>query len=446
MKKRAILLICALCANIARSSPEAAASAVTDVRSDADWIMSARLADGAIANYVDRQAVWPYLSNFAAMGLARATEVTKDTKYVKASWTWLAWYRAHMDTRGFVTDYVVRNGQLVSTGFMDSTDAYAATFLMALRDTYRADPSLTRLRANRAAVTAAIKAIEATQDADGLTWAKPDWHVKYLMDQAEVYAGLLAGAEIAKTLNDLALRKRALADSVRVRDGVARLWDGTANAYDWAVHGDGARTGASWSVLYPDALQQAWAVAFGLVPATRGALIMSRFVTEQPAWDEPLALATFAGGMSQPVGYWPVAGLALRRVGSVLAVAGGTSIRTIASNTGRAWPFTTATAGQLILLSAIGLPGARTLDAQPLTTLVTTTVGTIPTLSKTSSPAPASATPGTTPAPTGTTPSPTPAPLLRVERDVGPVGAEVVIQPDGIGVGATASPLTQPGP
>jgi len=40
-------------------------------------------------------------------------------------------------------------------------------------------------------------------DADGLTWAKPSWHVKYLMDQAEVYAGLVAAidAELATETN-----------------------------------------------------------------------------------------------------------------------------------------------------------------------------------------------------------------------------------------------------
>src|SRR5207247_4457519 len=91
------------------------ATVATDVAAEADWIMSARLPDGAIANYVDRQAVWPYLSNFAAMGLAKASGVTKNMSYVAAAWTWLSWYQAHEDTQGFVTDYKVSNGTLVST-------------------------------------------------------------------------------------------------------------------------------------------------------------------------------------------------------------------------------------------------------------------------------------------------------------------------------------------
>ena len=105
---------------------------VDDVRADADWILAAQLPDGAIAHYSDRVAVWPYLANFAAQGLLRATEVTGDQKYLDAAWRWFGWYQAHMDAQGFVADYAMRDGVLTSTGFMDSTDAYAGTFLSAV--------------------------------------------------------------------------------------------------------------------------------------------------------------------------------------------------------------------------------------------------------------------------------------------------------------------------
>src|SRR5919106_4116315 len=151
------------CAMLVPSARPAYAAVVDDVRADANWILSARLSDGAIANYVDRQAVWPYLANFAAMGLARATVVTKDKKYVEAAWKWLSWYQAHMDAQGFVTDYVVKDGRAVSTGFMDSTDAYAGTFLLAVRDIYRANANRTRLKTLKKGIVLAVKAIEATQ-------------------------------------------------------------------------------------------------------------------------------------------------------------------------------------------------------------------------------------------------------------------------------------------
>ena len=57
-----------------------------------------------------------------------------------------------------------------------------------------------RLTALANGLDGALRAIEATTDTDGLTWAKPAWHVKYLMDQSEVYAGLQAAKRLFTSL------------------------------------------------------------------------------------------------------------------------------------------------------------------------------------------------------------------------------------------------------
>src|SRR4051794_13563321 len=78
------------------TGPEPVAALTTahmlQIRAEADWIVQAQRSDGAIANYVDKQAVWPYLSSFAAIGLARATAVTGDKTYATRAWKWLSWY------------------------------------------------------------------------------------------------------------------------------------------------------------------------------------------------------------------------------------------------------------------------------------------------------------------------------------------------------------------
>ncbi len=329
----------------------------SDVSSDADWIMSARLPDGAIANYVDRQAVWPYLSNFAAMGLAKATTVTRNNAYVAAAWTWLSWYQAHMDATGFVTDYRMSNGVLTSTNDMDSTDAYAGTFLLAAREAYRATSDLTTLKTLTTGISKAVQAIEATQDTDGLTWAKPSWHVKYLMDQAETFAGLLAAVDLANLLKNSTLANRAQSDANRMKTGVANIWNTTTLAFDWAVHDTGARTATDWTLLYSDALQQAWAVAFGIVDSTRASSLITKFTTSQPNWQYPNKTALFSGGSQGTVGYWPVAGFGLNALKSSSAGAAAVNIRAGALANNRAWPFTTGNAGQLILFeSGFSLP------------------------------------------------------------------------------------------
>lgn len=205
------------------------------VRSEADWILAAQLPDGAIARHLDRVSVSPYLANYAAMGLAAAATETGDRAYADAAWRWVRWYRDHQDERGFVTDYDVVGGGLRSTGDMDSTDAYAGTYLLAVHEAWSATGDLPALRDVAPGIVRAVGAIEQTQDVDGLTWAKPTWHVKYLMDQAEAHAGLVAAAELARVLGDDALAARAGGAANRIERGVARATDFGTEREEYAL-------------------------------------------------------------------------------------------------------------------------------------------------------------------------------------------------------------------
>jgi hypothetical protein len=337
-------------------TPAHPAATVANVRADATWILAAQLPSGAIANYPVVPGVEiniaPYVANLSALGLARATEVTGDRTYTTAAWKWLAWYQAHMRTSGFVTDYKVVNGVEVSTGDMDSTDAYAGTFLLAARRTWKATGDLATLKTLKPGITNAVVAVEATQQSDGLTWAKPAWQVKYLMDQAETYAGLKAGAELATAVGDNALAQRATADATRMAAGIAGLWDGPTNAYDWARHASGAQQPTDWSILYSDSLQQAWAVAFGAVQGSRAQSLVNHFAASQPKWAQPAATAKFSSGSAR-VDYWPMAGMAFQAVGRTAdAQAAVTSIRTAAVSSNFAWPYNTGVAGELVLLES----------------------------------------------------------------------------------------------
>lgn len=350
-----VTLLVATCAAVLRGASPAAGLVVDDVRADADWILSAQFSDGAIANYVDKVAVWPYLSHFAAVGLVRATEVTGDARYLNAAWRWLSWYQSKQDASGFVTDYVVKDGVLTSTGDMDSTDAYAGMFLVAAREAYRVSGDEAAVRGLRTGIVQAVRAIEATQQPDGLTWAKPAWKVKYLMDQAEAFAGLVAAADLARPLNDATLSQVATSDAIRMRLGIDALWNSTTNTYDWAVHENGVHIANDNSILYPDWLQQAWAVAFGLVDEPRATDLLTRFNSAQPNWAQPTATAMFSGGM-ETVGYWPQAAFAFAEVGSLVAPLAVSTIRGAGITANRAWPYTTATAGQLIYSEAYTSP------------------------------------------------------------------------------------------
>jgi hypothetical protein len=337
------------------SIPNASADVVADVRADADWLLKAVSADGGIGTWIDRAWLVPYRSNFAAMGLARATAITKDARYVAAAWRWLDWYQAHMGSNGFVTDYQWKSGGWVSTGDMDSTDAYASTFLSAIQHAFQASGDLARLSGLRTGITKALGAMEATRDSDGLHFAKPTWPFKYVMDEAENYQGLLAAAELANILGDSSLRDRASTAAQRLKSAFTTFWNAPTAAYDWAIHANGTRSHVVWSELYASSVAQAWAVAFGLVEGAAASSLFARFESAQPNWDKPTARTQYPWGPGK-VDYWPVGGLAAARAGKPdRAKAAAASIRNAALAANRYWPFTTAEAGELILLSTDGI-------------------------------------------------------------------------------------------
>jgi hypothetical protein len=350
----AVVSVTALTATSWVASASAAVNTRTaNVASDAAWIRSGQLADGAIAWYVDRQHISPYQANYAAIGLAEARKVTGTNADLTAAVSWLKWYQGHEDASGFVTDYNVdASGVETSTGDMDSTDAYAGTYLLAVLAAYRAGATRATLKTLKPGIAGAVAAIEATRDTDGLTWAKPTWHVKYLMDQSETYAGLRAASTLAGVLGNSALKTQTSADAAAMAAGVATEWNSTTGSYDWARHDGGAQNSTDWSQLYPDTMEQAWAATFGLADPSRSTALMATAVADHPQWDQPAATDDVDGSIGT-VGYWPVAGWALLRTGQTAsAAAAATSIRAGATTGGRPWPVTTGVEGQLIVLEA----------------------------------------------------------------------------------------------
>lgn len=336
-----LALIAFLSGTVASAAPEIRPN-LSDTRAEADWILAAQLPDGAIAHYVDKIRIVPYYSDFAARGLVAAAGMTGDARYTEAAWRYLEWYQSHEDANGYVTDYVVSKGVETSTGDMDSTDAYAGAFLIAVLKVWRYSGDTPRLLRLHKGVQGACKAIESTQAQDGLTWAKPSYHVKYLMDQAETYKGLLSAAQLGVVMDDADLASQAAGMAARMHRGVDALWNPEVGAYDWAKSENGVKRKTNWAVL-GDACQQAWSVAFGLTEGARARALMQRFRTSQPGWDKPGA----AGD------YWPVVGWAFSDVGDVsTAREGYTSISYGAAASKRAWPFTPSIAGQLVVLQS----------------------------------------------------------------------------------------------
>lgn len=319
---------------------------------------------GAISVWPDRPKlllVWPYLANFAAMGLARATQVTGDATYATHAWDYLRWYSSvERPGTGYVTDYKIVDGtELESTGTYDSTDAYAGTFLAAAWDTYSATDDVSALKSISSGVSGALSAIASTQQSDGLTWATPSYHVAYLMDNVQALGGLEAAEAIERVLGNSTLESEAASRVADMKSGIASLWDASDDSYSWAKQANGWEHTTNWGNFYPDAMEQVSAVEWGAVPSTKAAEIMGKVAADEPEWTNPNATVNYLDGSSverEKASYWPSAAVAYNAVGDTSTASSGlSSILSSAAAVGYGWPYTTSDAGEAIV-AASGSP------------------------------------------------------------------------------------------
>lgn len=179
--------------------------------SEMEWLASLQLENGAIpmtysANGEVRMN--PYFADFAALALLdRADEYSQNVK------SYMDWHFSHLNTEetdyngvdGTIYDYLItlKNGEIVGETIAmyknnysyDSTDSYAATFLSVLNKYYNETRDSEYIISHSEEIQRIINALFATYH-KGMTMAKPDWRIKYLMDNCEVYEGLLDAAEL----------------------------------------------------------------------------------------------------------------------------------------------------------------------------------------------------------------------------------------------------------
>ena len=172
---------------------------------------------------------------------------------------------------GTIYDYLAiwEDGQvkLQSTGAYDSVDSYAALFLI-VADCYaqKVDPEL--LKARSADVRRVADALLRGIGENGLAFVKKEYPVQYLMDNAEVYAGLLAGARLLQQISPedetAPLMQQA---AQRVEQAFEELlWNEQAGMYEIGLMDDGEPIGpVSWAEFYPDSTAQLFPIAFGMI-------------------------------------------------------------------------------------------------------------------------------------------------------------------------------------
>jgi hypothetical protein len=260
----------------------------TDLSSTSNWLATTWAAnpDGGL---FDSDFIRPYLGNLAALGMVR------DPNRYAAVQAWMQWYIAHLNygdkwgLSGTIYDYNVSltTGAETSTNTADSTDSYAATFLSLAWAYYQTgDPNAQAYVASIASSLDLIGGVIAqTQQSDGLTWALPDYLIKYLMDNCEVQRGL---RDAASLFNAIGMPTKGSYYSTLADANLAGLNGMYLGNGVWAYYKgfSGTLYPPNMTNWYPDATSQIFPILQGVVPASdaRAQATYAAFNSAWPGW------------------------------------------------------------------------------------------------------------------------------------------------------------------
>jgi hypothetical protein len=295
--------------------------------------------DGAIL-YAPTE-IEPYYANIAATGM------TKDPARRPQVTAWIKWYINHLNwpdrwgLYGTMYDYSVSNGAESATQNADSTDSYAATFLTLVWNAWQSGNASARSYILGLSYQLDVigGVLIKTQQSDGLTWAKPDYQIKYLMDNCEAYRGLRDLASIFQNaFGDVTKAAYYNAAADHMLTGILGMW---LNGR-WAVYKDGlGRLAApNLGTWYADASAQVFPVLMGVVNSSdyRAQQSYAAFNAAWPGWPN-------LSFNSQDPFPWCLLANAAAAMGDTARV--GTYINTVQGKYGAGypWPFYNAEAG-----------------------------------------------------------------------------------------------------
>lgn len=256
------------------------------VDSENAWLASTQLSNGALPmtpTTNGRVQMNPYFADFAALSLLNQPELYADV--VK---DYMEWHFDHLNTAAedpsgldgtiFDYNYTVKNGVVTKeewttpTPTYDSTDSYAATFLMVVEKYARQTGDTAYVLSHAEDIQRVLNSLFATMD-NGLTYGQPTSKVKMLMDNCEVYSGLQAAVALYRDLL-IPAGKSTVAQGDFLQQSVDELvvamekdlWIG--KYYAPAIYLDGSLyTPFSWAKYYPSAASQTFPIFHGVLDA-----------------------------------------------------------------------------------------------------------------------------------------------------------------------------------
>jgi hypothetical protein len=284
----------------------------SNVETVANWIMSLQYLDSGLPSYgaikvhhtaaavrngVEYFRVCPYYTNLGVWALLQAPVAGK----LGSAESWITWYLNHLDSDIHVPyEYFYRSDGSGETrclkssspylcNYNDATDSAASTFIDVLKAYYDAGGDIGFLTApgNKTQFETITGAMLALQQADGLTWAKSDYRVKYLMDNSEVYRGLKSMAYLETEVFSDPTQAQVYEEAAgRVRSGIiSKLYDPATQLYRTEIAENGVYETPNLLRWYPDTAAQAWPHLFGVIEASNSAT-QAVMAALYAVWDE----------------------------------------------------------------------------------------------------------------------------------------------------------------
>jgi hypothetical protein len=233
--------------------------------------------------------VMPYFSHLAMAALLQRPGHVEQVK------TWLTWNMAHINRpdaqhmTGTVYDYTIKDGVLEPTLDYDSVDSYAGTFVSLLLTYWQHGGDHAFVRKHHDDIATIANVMMLSQADDHLSWAKPNYPVKYLMDNSELYRGLADAATLWQLAwpaeTEAAAGWRTAAEQTR-----QALFTIMGNGDSWVVDLDqwGKKSPMVATRWYADVTSQMYPVIFGVIPTTdpRAVNAWATLNSSFPKWAE----------------------------------------------------------------------------------------------------------------------------------------------------------------
>ncbi|MBR3948600.1 MAG: hypothetical protein IKJ70_04265 [Clostridia bacterium] len=278
--------------------------------SETQWLSTLQLENGAIPMTYSANGnltMNPYFADFAALALLDDAE-----KYAGNVKAYMDWHFNHLNTAkedfngldGTIYDYVItmKDGEIesevVSTpenaDSYDTTDSYAATFLTVLDKYLNKTGDSAYIIDNAEDIKRITNVMFATLQ-NGLTYAKHNHRVKYLMDNCEVYEGAIAATNLFEEIV-----KGGKTEYIDMRDDCEKLISTVKESINrklWNFVGGYYSPGItayvriptkifSWNTYYPQATSQLFPIICGVIePDTERARNLYERFSETYHWE-----------------------------------------------------------------------------------------------------------------------------------------------------------------